>query len=166
MSLYSPIDLNMLCHMTHHSRWLCNQSVHHLYMNETKLQSLLRKYIFNVFQEPWIRAGLGSNIMYIPIHNLAEKMNPDMCKVIFPLHHLTVCDSTSKFGTNAAGLNETPDKYLQDFGKDSTNIDLVAVEHYLPCTCLLIWNVVGIQGSTKIPSLPPQQKDHCGPSSI
>lgn len=58
--------------------------------------------------------------MYIPIHNLAEKMNPDMCKVIFPLHHLTVCDSTSKFGTNAAGLNETPDKYLQDFGKDIT----------------------------------------------
>ena len=55
----------------------------------------------------------------------------ECCKVILPLHHLTGCDSSSKFGTKAAGLKANPAQHLQQLGKDPANIDFVGVEHYL-----------------------------------
>ena len=58
-------------------------------------------------------------------------MNPEICKVILPLHHLTGCDSSSKVGTKAAGLKANPTQHLQKFGKDPANIDFAGVKQYL-----------------------------------
>ena len=74
-------------------------------------------------KELWIRAGVGNSTRHIPLHTLADKMNPDICKVILPVHHLTGCDSTSKLGTKAASLKAEPAQHLQEFGKDPSNID-------------------------------------------
>ena len=82
-------------------------------------------------EELWIRAGVGNSTRHIPLHTLAEKMDPEICKVILPLHHLTGCDSSSKFGTKAAGLKANPAQHLQQLGKDPANIDFVGVEQYL-----------------------------------
>ena len=71
-------------------------------------------------KELWMRAGIGNTTRYIPLHVLAMKMSTDMCKVLVPLHHLTGCDSTSKFGTKAAGLKANPHLELsQKFWKIS-----------------------------------------------
>lgn len=48
-----------------------------------------------------------------------------------PLHHLTGCDSVSKFGTKAAALKANPEHYLHDFGKDPNGIDFDLVEEFL-----------------------------------
>ena len=49
-------------------------------------------------KELWIRAGVGNSTRHIPLHTVA-KMDPEICNVILPVHHLTGCDSCSKFGT-------------------------------------------------------------------
>ena len=82
-------------------------------------------------EELWIRAGVGNSTRHIPLHTLAEKMDPEICKVILPLHHLTGCDSSSKSGTKSAGLKANPAQHLQQLGKDPANIDFVGVEQYL-----------------------------------
>ena len=58
-------------------------------------------------------------------------MDPEICKVILPLHHLTGCDSSSKFATKAAALKANPAQHLHEFGKDPANIDFAGVEQYL-----------------------------------
>ena len=78
--------------------------------------------------------GSGLVLEILPahtLHTLAEKMDPEICKVILPLHHLTGCDSSSKFATKAAGLKANPAQHLQQLGKDPANIDFVGVEQYL-----------------------------------
>ena len=82
-------------------------------------------------EELCIRAGVGNSTRHIPLHTLADKMDPEICKVILPLHHLTGCDSSSKFGTKAAGLKANPAQHLQQLGKDPANTDCVGVEQYL-----------------------------------
>ena len=57
--------------------------------------------------------GIGDTATYIPLHVLAMKLGTDMCKVLLTLHHLTVCDSASKFGTKATGLKTNSHLYLQ-----------------------------------------------------
>ena len=79
-------------------------------------------------KEMWIRAGVGNSIRHISLHTLAEKMDPEICKVLLPLHHLTGCDSSRKFCTKAAGLKANPAQHLQEFGKDPANIDFAGVE--------------------------------------
>ena len=74
-------------------------------------------------KELWMRAGIGNTTQYIPLHALAMKVGTDKCKVLIALHHLTGCDSTSKFGTKAAGLKANPHLYLQNFGKHQNDID-------------------------------------------
>ena len=82
-------------------------------------------------KELWIRADVGNSTRHIPLHTLVEKMDPEICKVILPLHHLTGCDSSSKFGTKAAGLKANPAQHLQELIKDPANIDFAGVEQYL-----------------------------------
>jgi len=48
-----------------------------------------------------------------------------------PLHHLTGCDSTSKFGTKTAGLKANPEKYLQNFARNPYDTDFNIVEEFL-----------------------------------
>ena len=82
-------------------------------------------------KELWMRAGMQNTMRYIPLHTLADRLDTHVCKVLIPLHHLTGCDSTSKFGTKAAGLKANPGHYLCDFGKDPNDIDFGLVEEFL-----------------------------------
>lgn len=82
-------------------------------------------------REMWIRAGVGNTTRFIPFHILAERLGTETCKVLVALHHLTGCDSTSKFGTKAAGLKANPDHYLQNFGKHPNEIDFLLTEEFL-----------------------------------
>ena len=79
-------------------------------------------------EELWIRAGVGNSTRHIPLHTLAEKMDPEICKVILSLHHLTGCDSSSKFRTKAAGFKANPAQHLLQLGKDPANIDFEGVK--------------------------------------
>ena len=72
-------------------------------------------------KELWTGAGVGNSTRHIPLHTLVEKMDPEICKVILPLHHLTGCDSSSKFGTKAAGLKQT----LPNIYKNLERIQLI-----------------------------------------
>ena len=74
-------------------------------------------------------SGLVSEIL--PLHTLAERMDSEICKVTLPLHHLTGCDSSSKFATKGAGVKANPSQHLHEFGKDAANIDFAGVEQYL-----------------------------------
>ena len=81
--------------------------------------------------ELWIKAGVATTTRYIPLHTLATRMGPEKCKVIIPLHHLTGCDSTSKFGTKAAGLKAKPVTFLQNFARNPYDTDFNLVEEFL-----------------------------------
>lgn len=48
-----------------------------------------------------------------------------------PLHQLTGWDSTSKFGTKAAGLKANPEEYLLHFARNPNNIYFNLVKEYL-----------------------------------
>ena len=54
-----------------------------------------------------------------------------MFKVLPAVHQLTGCDTTSMFGTKAAGLIAKPEVNLEDFGKNPENIDVELTEEYL-----------------------------------
>ena len=82
-------------------------------------------------KELWIRAGVGNTTRYIPLYIITQTLGTEICKVLIALHHLTGCDSTSKFGTKAAGLKSNPAFYLCDFGNDSTNNNFSLVEQFL-----------------------------------
>ena len=82
-------------------------------------------------REIWIRAGVGNTTRYIPLHVLAERLGRETCKVLVAMHHLTGCDSTSKFGTKASGLKANPHHYLKKFGKDPNEIEFALTEEYL-----------------------------------
>jgi len=80
-------------------------------------------------KELWIKAGLGTTARYIPLHTLAIRM--DTVQSYHPLHHLTGCDSTSKFGTKTAGLKANPEKYLQNFARNPYDTAFNLVEEFL-----------------------------------
>ena len=82
-------------------------------------------------KELWMRAGIGNTTRYIPLRALAMKVGTDKCKVLIALHHLTGCDSTSKFGTKAAGLKANPHLYIQNFAKHQSDIDFALTEEFL-----------------------------------
>lgn len=126
-------DVRMIPHALHAVKGGASRTI--LLSNDTDVLvlglhywNLLRGY---GLKELWIRAGVGNATRHIPLHTLAEKMDPEIRKVILPLHHLTGCDASSKFGTKSSGLKAKPAQYLCEFGKDPTNIDFAAVEEYL-----------------------------------
>ena len=82
-------------------------------------------------KEMWMRAGVGNSTRYIPLHILAERLASNACGTLIALHHLTGCDSTSKFGTKASALKAKADHYLSHFGKDPNNNDLGMAEEFL-----------------------------------
>ena len=82
------------------------------------LNSLLEFIKRSWFKRALNKGGVGNTTRYIPLHIIA-------------LHHLTDCDSTSKFGTIAAGLKSNPAFYLFDFGNDPTHINFPLVEQFL-----------------------------------
>ena len=70
-------------------------------------------------KELWIKAGVATTTRYIPLYTLATRMGPEKCKVIIPLHQLTGCDSTSKFGTKTPALNAKPEKFFPELCQES-----------------------------------------------
>ena len=68
---------------------------------------------------------------YVPIHILAEILGCRVCSTMIALHHLTGCDSTSKFGGKSSALKPNAAHYLQNFGKDPNNTNLEMAEEFL-----------------------------------
>ena len=100
---------------------------------------VLLLYYWNIFnrnglKELWVRAGVGDTTRYLPVHTLADKIG-SLCSVLPAVHALTGCDTTSKFGTKPAGLKVNPSKYLMEFAKSSSHINIevlyVQAEEYL-----------------------------------
>jgi len=58
----------------------------------------------NKHTELWLKRGVGDKKRFIPVHVIAVKVGKPMCAVLPATHALTSCDSTSKFGTRAAGI--------------------------------------------------------------
>ena len=83
-------------------------------------------------EELWIKTGVRDTSRYVPVHDLAENIGQDLCRVLPAVHTLTGCDYTSKFGTKHAAMRADPGKYLLQFG---TMIDIdrqvVEAEEYL-----------------------------------
>jgi len=71
----------------------------------------------NGLTELWLRGGVGDDTLFIPLHVIAVKVGKPMCQVLPATYTLTGCDSTSKFGTKAAGIEAEPVLYLKDFGR-------------------------------------------------
>jgi len=72
--------------------------------------------------ELWLRGGVGDKTQFIPLHAIAVKVGKPMCEVLPATHAVTSSDSTSKFGTKAAGIKAAPVLYLKDFGRAHTDV--------------------------------------------
>ena len=48
--------------------------------------------------EMWIALGSGTNLRYIGVHQIANKLGPRTCDALSLFHALTVCDIVSAFG--------------------------------------------------------------------
>jgi len=79
----------------------------------------------NGLAELWLRGGVGDKTRFILLHVIAVKVGKPMCEVLPATHALTCCDSSSKFGTKAAGIKAEPVLYLKDFGRAHTVQDCV-----------------------------------------
>ncbi len=104
-------DADVLALTTHHYRTITNSG--------------------NNLSELWIRVGSADKVRYLPIHKLAIKLGAPRCRVLPAVHALTGMDTTSKFGTKAAGLKANPAMYLMEFGQSIDNLCLEDAEEYL-----------------------------------
>ena len=46
-------------------------------------------------EQLWFRTGVKDKLRYIPIHNVAQKLGPDLCNMLPAFHALPGCDTTS-----------------------------------------------------------------------
>ena len=126
-------DLRMMVHIKNAAQNGIKRSV--VVSNDTDVLVLLMNYWATFkeigLEELWMRGGAGDTTRYIPVHSLAEKVGPEICKCIIGMHMLTGTDVTSKFGTKASALKAKPEMYLADFGNDIDSIDIDRAEEYL-----------------------------------
>ena len=94
----------------------------------SSIQDILKGH---VPQELWMRTGVGNATHYVRLHILAERLGHKVCKTMISVHHLTGCDSTSKFGGKSSALKSNAAHYLQNFGKDPNIINLEMAEEFL-----------------------------------
>ena len=95
-------------------------------------------YFFSEFQkrgleELWIEFGIGERRRYLPLHVLAPRLGPELCKVIVKAHILTGDDAVSKIGTKHASLFCDPQNLLPAFGDSNhlTSDEIEKAEKYL-----------------------------------
>ena len=81
------------------------------------LLSHMPMFLRKGLEELWIRAGVGENTRYVPLHTMNGKLGNDLCRVLPALHSLTGCDITSKVGTKKSALKANPERLLMHFGK-------------------------------------------------
>ena len=75
----------------------------------------------------WIEFGIGERRRYLPLHVLAPRLEPELCKVIVKAHILTGDDAVSKIGTKHASLFCDPQNLLPAFG-DSNHLTSDEIE--------------------------------------
>ena len=65
--------------------------------------------------ELWMKTGVRDKLRHIPIHTVADKLGPELCRLLPAFHLLTGCDTTSglyKLGKKAfKSLRENAPKY-------------------------------------------------------
>ena len=107
-------DVRMIPHAMHAVKQGARRVV--LLSNDTDVMVIALHFLnllkAHGLQELWIRAGVGNTTRYVPLHTLGEKLGSSITSTLIALHHLTGCDSTSKFGTKAAALESSPEKKL------------------------------------------------------
>ena len=113
--------------------------------------------------------GSGEHRRHLPIHILAERLGPSLCRVLVKAHVLTGNDALSKIGTKHAALTCEPEKYLVNFGEFLvlSEESFKMVEEYL----VRVWTGAGrkkssqtfdqarlemhIKGAKPLPEFPP-----------
>ena len=122
-----------------HCAWEINQgSTQLLVMSNdtdtvTRLLYFLPEFQKRGLQELWVEFGIGERKRYLPLHILAIKLGPDLCRVVVKTHVLTGDDALSKIGTKYASLLCDPQNLLATFGESSqlSNDEIVRAEKYL-----------------------------------
>ena len=120
-------------------------------------------------RELWVQFGSGEHRRHLPIHILAERLGPSLCRVLVKAHVLTGNDALSKIGTKHAALTCEPEKYLVNFGEFSvlSEESFKMVEEFL----VRVWTGAGrktssqtfdqarlemhIKGAKPLPEFPP-----------
>ncbi|KAG5878248.1 hypothetical protein JTB14_004277 [Gonioctena quinquepunctata] len=52
----------------------------------------------------WLKFGTSKKPKFIPVHDIAKKIDPDVRKALFAYHAITACDSTSAFSGHRKNL--------------------------------------------------------------
>ena len=68
-------------------------------------------------QQNRIKYGIADKTRYIHIHRMTTVLGLQICKTLLKTHVVSGCDVSSKIGTKAAALKNTPENYLQNFGE-------------------------------------------------
>ena len=83
--------------------------------------------------ELWVEFGSGEHRRHLPLHILAARLGPSLCRVLVKVHVLTGDDTLSTIWTKHAALACEPEKYLTYFAESHDSNDELAgkVEEYL-----------------------------------
>ena len=73
----------------------------------------------NGLEELWMAVGTGERRTFLPMHRLADKLGPRLCKALLKAHIGTGCDYLSKVGTKKAALLAQPESNLAAFGESA-----------------------------------------------
>lgn len=79
-----------------HANDLVSQGHEHLVVHSRDTDVLLL-LIHHVIAEVWMVAGTKQKPKYIPVHQIRESLNPQVCRNLLAYHAITGCDSTSQF---------------------------------------------------------------------
>lgn len=90
---HEEADTRMILHALHASHDHDRVVVH---SPDTDV-AVLSVYSFSSMQctEMWFRTGTKDKLRYLPIHTIANRIGPAMCRALPGFHSLTGCDSTS-----------------------------------------------------------------------
>ena len=121
---YEEADLRIIPHI----HWnLRNQQSSKRYVVISKdtdvfvyLLFYMRDFRNTGLEELWMTVGSGEKKTHLPMHRLAEKMGPQLCKAVLKAHIGTGCDYLSKIGTKKAALLAKPQFTLTSFGESAT----------------------------------------------
>ena len=107
--------------------------------------AVLCVYAFRSLQceQLWFRTGVKDKLRYVPIHQVVDKLGPDLCKVLPAFHSLTGCDTTSglsRIGKKKAWkvMKNSPDLYpgMMRLGEEipPSNDAILSCERFLCAT--------------------------------
>ncbi|XP_057301782.1 uncharacterized protein LOC130636171 isoform X2 [Hydractinia symbiolongicarpus] len=98
-----------------------------------------KRWIFNGLNELWVVSGRSGTTVAFPVHDLAERIAPEVIDILPAVHALTGCDTTSKIGTKTAALKVASGSCfgeLSFFGVSTLNEELVDLAQHFMVHCI------------------------------